>query len=41
VLLVVPLLLWELPTAVAVLLQLGYATMMIVGVMLGFDEKKS
>ncbi|BET44224.1 hypothetical protein DQ91_004354 [Escherichia coli] len=41
VLLVVPLLIWELPTAVTVLLQLGYATMMIVGVMLGFDEKKS
>jgi len=37
----VPLLIWELPTAVTVLLQLGYATMMIVGVMLGFDEKKS
>jgi len=39
VFLIVPLLLWELPPVVTIVIQLGYAIMMVIGVLLGFDDK--
>ncbi|EGT4277830.1 hypothetical protein DOX71_20740 [Cronobacter sakazakii] len=40
VLLIVPLIIWNMPLAAKIFLQLGYATMMCAGILLAFDEEK-
>ncbi|WP_176689889.1 hypothetical protein [Cronobacter malonaticus] len=40
VLLIVPLIIWDMPPVAKILLQLGYAAMMCAGILLAFDEEK-
>ncbi|XES86621.1 hypothetical protein ACBV55_23135 (plasmid) [Franconibacter pulveris] len=40
VLLIIPLIIWDMPPVAKILLQLGYAAMMCVGILLAFDEEK-
>ncbi|EKA0987727.1 MULTISPECIES: hypothetical protein [Enterobacteriaceae] len=40
ILLIVPLIIWDMPLVIKIILQLGYAIMMCVGILLAFDEEK-
>lgn len=40
ILLIVPLIVWEAPLALKIVLQVGYAGMMYLGILLAFDDEK-